>query len=167
MIVFAGGAQASRLKVRTFVPNRIGSPELVSRSPNSARRRQWSTGAKQKSCVNILQFKSCTCFKIDFIKLISKAKLCCFQGEAGDAGGRRFAVAVTGDHSTPAIYGDHSHEPVPFAIAHVRHAVRRRDPVWMLPSSAFVQPDPQLRCLVYIYNACKLCTLCTDRRCLA
>ncbi len=38
---------------------------------------------------------------------------------------RRFAVAVTGDHSTPAVYGDHSHEPVPFAIAHVRHAVRR------------------------------------------
>ena len=37
---------------------------------------------------------------------------------------RRYAVAVTGDHSTPAVYGDHSHEPVPFAIAHVRHAVR-------------------------------------------
>ncbi len=40
---------------------------------------------------------------------------------------RGFAVAVTGDHSTPAVYGDHSHEPVPFAVAHVRHAVRKCD----------------------------------------
>ena len=31
----------------------------------------------------------------------------------------RFSVVVTGDHSTPAVFGDHSHEPVPFAIADV------------------------------------------------
>lgn len=31
----------------------------------------------------------------------------------------RFAVVVTGDHSTPVMFGDHSHEPVPVAIAHV------------------------------------------------
>ena len=31
----------------------------------------------------------------------------------------RFTVVVTGDHSTPAVFGDHSHEPVPFAIADV------------------------------------------------
>jgi len=35
----------------------------------------------------------------------------------------RYSICVTGDHSTPVIFGDHSHEPVPFAIAHVRHAV--------------------------------------------
>ena len=29
-------------------------------------------------------------------------------------------IAVTGDHSTPVEYGDHSHEPVPFSIAPVR-----------------------------------------------
>ena len=55
------------------------------------------------------------------------------DGETGGvvpAAGRRFAVAVTGDHSTPAVYGDHSHEPVPFAIAHVRHAVRRTLGFW-------------------------------------
>lgn len=33
------------------------------------------------------------------------------------------SIVVTGDHSTPVEFGDHSHEPVPFAIAHVRHAV--------------------------------------------
>ena len=35
----------------------------------------------------------------------------------------RYSVVVTGDHSTPVEFGDHSHEPVPFAIAHVRHVV--------------------------------------------
>lgn len=33
----------------------------------------------------------------------------------------RYTIVVTGDHSTPVEFGDHSHEPVPFAIAHVRH----------------------------------------------
>ena len=33
------------------------------------------------------------------------------------------SVVVTGDHSTPVEFGDHSHEPVPFAIAHLRHVV--------------------------------------------
>ena len=32
----------------------------------------------------------------------------------------RFNIVVTGDHSTPVVFGDHSHEPVPFAIAQVR-----------------------------------------------
>lgn len=34
-----------------------------------------------------------------------------------------FAICITGDHSTPVAYGDHSHDPVPFAIAHVVDAV--------------------------------------------
>ncbi len=34
-----------------------------------------------------------------------------------------FVVCVTGDHSTPVIFGDHSHEPVPVAVAHVADAV--------------------------------------------
>jgi len=34
------------------------------------------------------------------------------------------SIVVTGDHSTPVEFGDHSHEPVPFTIAHVRHVVR-------------------------------------------
>ena len=43
------------------------------------------------------------------------------QAEAGGRG--HYCVCVTGDHSTPVLFGDHSHEPVPFAVAHVRHVV--------------------------------------------
>ncbi len=43
--------------------------------------------------------------------------------EAEAAGRGRYVVAVTGDHSTPVVFGDHSHEPVPFAVATVKHAV--------------------------------------------
>ncbi len=38
-------------------------------------------------------------------------------------GGGPYLLAVTGDHSTPVEFGDHSHEPVPFAAAHVRDVV--------------------------------------------
>ncbi|WIA32441.1 hypothetical protein OEZ86_003263 [Tetradesmus obliquus] len=30
---------------------------------------------------------------------------------------QRYTICVTGDHSTPVVFGDHSHEPVPFAMA--------------------------------------------------
>ena len=39
---------------------------------------------------------------------------------AASSTGARYFVAITGDHSTPVEYGDHSHEPVPFSIAPVR-----------------------------------------------
>ena len=38
--------------------------------------------------------------------------------ESGSA--ERFNIVVTGDHSTPVVFGDHSHEPVPLALARVR-----------------------------------------------
>eukprot|EP00884_Botryococcus_braunii_P022159 jgi/Botrbrau1/8627/Bobra.0196s0021.2 len=41
--------------------------------------------------------------------------------EAELAGAGRYAVCVTADHSTPVVFGDHSHEPVPFVMAHVRY----------------------------------------------
>lgn len=46
------------------------------------------------------------------------------SGNVQHASNSRFSICVTGDHSTPVIFGDHSHEPVPFAVAHVRHALR-------------------------------------------
>ena len=42
------------------------------------------------------------------------------------AGAGHFALCVTGDHSTPVVFGDHSHEPVPLAVAHIRHGVLLR-----------------------------------------
>lgn len=35
-----------------------------------------------------------------------------------------YSVVCTGDHSTPVVFGDHSHEPVPFVIADVIQVVR-------------------------------------------
>lgn len=35
----------------------------------------------------------------------------------------RYSVLLTGDHSTPVMFGDHSHEPVPLAMARVRDVV--------------------------------------------
>ena len=36
---------------------------------------------------------------------------------------QQYCIVVTGDHSTPVEFGDHSCEPVPFAIASVQHVV--------------------------------------------
>ena len=33
-----------------------------------------------------------------------------------EAGGYAVSVCVCGDHSSPVLYGDHSHEPVPFLL---------------------------------------------------
>ena len=41
--------------------------------------------------------------------------------QAESEGKGTFTVCITGDHSTPVEYGDHSHEPVPVAIAPVRY----------------------------------------------
>ena len=40
--------------------------------------------------------------------------------EAEKAGHYQYFLCVTGDHSTPVEYGDHSFEPVPFAICRLR-----------------------------------------------
>lgn len=45
--------------------------------------------------------------------------------QAGNSAPAKFAVCVTGDHSTPVIFGDHSHEPVPLVIAHIEDVVSR------------------------------------------
>ena len=49
------------------------------------------------------------------------ARLWAHQEASG--GETRYVVAVCGDHSTPVLYGDHSNEPVPLALAHLADAV--------------------------------------------
>ncbi|KAI8467172.1 MAG: 2,3-bisphosphoglycerate-independent phosphoglycerate mutase-domain-containing protein [Monoraphidium minutum] len=80
------------------------------------------------------------------------------QGAGGGGGAQRrartrqrYALCVTGDHSTPVVFGDHSHEPVPFALAHVRHAAATlggapqlalRDPAAKVPMPDIRKPPP-------------------------
>ena len=61
----------------------------------------------------------CACLQLQYLECVDTmirqlvARL--HQAEADKLG--QFAVCVTGDHSTPVLFGDHSHEPVPFTIA--------------------------------------------------
>lgn len=65
----------------------------------------------------LLQVQYLECVDLMIKQLIQRLH----QAEASGQG--HYAVCVTGDHSTPVLFGDHSHEPVPFTIAHVRHVV--------------------------------------------
>lgn len=47
----------------------------------------------------------------------------------------RFFLCVTGDHSTPAEYGDHTEEPVPFAVCELKAFVRQRGEAEVLSTS--------------------------------
>ena len=47
-----------------------------------------------------------------------------------DRDGERYSIAVTGDHSTPYLTGDHSCEPVPFVLARVRDLGGARSGDW-------------------------------------
>lgn len=55
-------------------------------------------------------------------------QLVCRLHKAEEQERGKYAICITGDHSTPVLFGDHSHEPVPFTIAHIRHVVGFRPP---------------------------------------
>jgi len=53
-----------------------------------------------------------------------------------------YKIVITGDHSTPVEFGDHSHEPVPFAMADVGDVVRVLGGVEALASRIQLGPIP-------------------------
>ncbi|KAI9175774.1 hypothetical protein H9P43_006138 [Blastocladiella emersonii ATCC 22665] len=61
--------------------------------------------------------------KVHFLQLIDSAIGHAVKALDADAT-TRYTVIVTGDHSTPVLYGDHSHEPVPVVLANLG---RRRE----------------------------------------
>ncbi|GLI58706.1 hypothetical protein VaNZ11_000457 [Volvox africanus] len=63
--------------------------------------------------------------KVRFLEVVDRmvAQMLRRLWEAEAAGRGRYLLVLTGDHSTPVLFGDHSNEPVPFAIASVRFAV--------------------------------------------
>jgi len=54
------------------------------------------------------------------------AQLARLLWEAEKQTGTHYSICITGDHSTPVEYGDHSYEPVPFTICHVRDFVKAK-----------------------------------------
>ncbi|WOL05649.1 hypothetical protein Cni_G14378 [Canna indica] len=63
--------------------------------------------------------------------------------QAEQSGKFQYYVCVTGDHSTPVEYGDHSFEPVPFAICQLRDFVSAvgESKVSQVPLEAFPLPS--------------------------
>lgn len=64
-------------------------------------------------------------FKLKGLEAVDKAigQLARLLWEAESMGRYEYFLCVTGDHSTPVEYGDHSFEPVPFAICRLKDFV--------------------------------------------
>ncbi|KAL6045323.1 Metalloenzyme domain-containing protein [Balamuthia mandrillaris] len=64
--------------------------------------------------------------KVDFIekadKMLAQVLKELVEAEEKEEGKVAYNIVLTGDHSTPVLYGDHSCEPVPFVIAKARDA---------------------------------------------
>lgn len=66
-----------------------------------------------------------TVFKVKGLEYVDRAigQLAKLLWEAESTGKFQYAICVTGDHSTPVEYGDHSFEPVPFTICWLKDFV--------------------------------------------
>lgn len=64
-------------------------------------------------------------FKVKGLESVDRAigQLARLLWQAESTGKFQYALCVTGDHSTPVEYGDHSFEPVPFAICWLKDLV--------------------------------------------
>lgn len=66
-----------------------------------------------------------TVFKVKGLEAVDKAigQLARLLWEVESTGQFQFSLCVTGDHSTPVEYGDHSFEPVPFTLCRLKDYV--------------------------------------------
>lgn len=64
-------------------------------------------------------------FKVKGLEAVDRAigQLARLLWQAQTTGGFQYSICVTGDHSTPVEYGDHSFEPVPFALCRLKDFV--------------------------------------------
>ncbi|KAK2970786.1 hypothetical protein RJ640_012114 [Escallonia rubra] len=64
-------------------------------------------------------------FKVKGLEAVDRAigQLARLLWQAESAGNFQFSLCVTGDHSTPVEYGDHSFEPVPFSLCRLQDFV--------------------------------------------
>jgi len=65
-------------------------------------------------------------FKVKGLEAVDKAigQLAKLLWQAESTGRFEYSLCVTGDHSTPVEYGDHSFEPVPFTLCRLKDFVR-------------------------------------------
>lgn len=64
-------------------------------------------------------------FKVKGLEAVDRAigQLAKLLWQAETTGNFQYSLCVTGDHSTPVEYGDHSFEPVPFALCRLKNFV--------------------------------------------
>ncbi|OVA16445.1 Bisphosphoglycerate-independent phosphoglycerate mutase [Macleaya cordata] len=64
-------------------------------------------------------------FKVKGLEAVDRAigQLARLLWQAESTGNFQYSICVTGDHSTPVEYGDHSFEPVPFALCRLKDFV--------------------------------------------
>lgn len=91
--------------------------------------------------------KACM-LKVKGLEAVDKAigQLAKLLWEAESSGKFEYFLCVTGDHSTPVEYGDHSFEPVPFALCRLSNYVRARggeDAVLATSLQPFLLPSVQ------------------------
>lgn len=64
--------------------------------------------------------------------------------QAEKTGNFQYSLCVTGDHSTPVEYGDHSFEPVPFTLCRLRDYVSALGEATVLETSLEAFPLPSV-----------------------
>ncbi|XP_020265458.1 uncharacterized protein LOC109841023 [Asparagus officinalis] len=88
-----------------------------------------------------------TLLKVRGLEAVDKAigQLAKLLWPAEKSGNFQYYICVTGDHSTPAEYGDHSFEPVPFALCKLKDFVRAKGEDKLMETSLETFPLPSVK----------------------
>lgn len=70
--------------------------------------------------------KTLICQQVAFLESVDMmvAHILKLLWEANQASSHEFTLVCTGDHTTPVVFGDHSHEPVPLSMGSLNDVVR-------------------------------------------
>lgn len=93
------------------------------------------------------------------------AQLAKLLWEAETTGNFQYILCVTGDHSTPVEYGDHSFEPVPFAMCRLKDFVGAIGENTISETSLDPFPLPSVKAGEDLTNDLKIEQETRDKRC--
>ena len=110
---------------------------------------QRSSSTNPHNCIAVLTYRTnniCDGLQVRYLEVVDTmvGQLLRRLWEIEQNGTAKFCTCVTGDHSTPVVFGDHSHEPVPFAIAHLRSVARV-----LLQKARSLRHTNQCKCVVH------------------